>query len=162
MEGGENLYRDIHTVYEDLLSNFENDATLLFPPRTRRLVFDHVGRGVFHLRLTGCEVREGKQVAAGKPPAVTSEEECRRKVRVLASEATHAARGSPWPKVCRNLYEHAVGLPLTLLEGDGVGKTNRILVELYSIQWFLLEFSPEGLDEATVGPESAVSLSFNK
>ncbi|CAI7990135.1 hypothetical protein GBAR_LOCUS427 [Geodia barretti] len=111
--GAEKLYHSIFTIYEELLSNFENDAKLLFPPRSRRLIFDHVGDGVFRLRLAGFEV--GKPPSGvGKSPVVT-EEEWRR-------------------KFCR---DPTVGLPLTRLEGDGV------------------EFSPKGLDESSIGPESA-------
>jgi hypothetical protein len=151
-KGAEKLYYNIFTIYEDLLSNFENDAKLLFPPRSRRLIFDHVGDGVFRLRLAGFEV--GKPPSGvGKPPVVT-EEECRRKVRVLASEAVHVSRGSPWPKFCR---DPTVGLPLTLLEGDGVGEirnnNSRFCWTLFYL--FVPEFSPKGLDESSIGPGSA-------
>ena len=154
--GAEKLYHSIFTIYEELLSNFENDAKLLFPPRSRRLIFDHVGDGVFRLRLAGFEV--GKPPSGvGKSPVVT-EEEWRRKVRVLASEAVHMCRGSPWPKFCR---DPTVGLPLTRLEGDGVGEirnnnSSRFCWTLFYL--FVSEFSPKGLDESSIGPESAVSI----
>ena len=119
VENAEKLYRDIFTVYQDLVLDLDCGVS---PPRTRRLVFDHVGGGVFRLRVCGWGVGEGKLVMLGRQPGV-SEEECRRKVRVLSAEALHVTRGSPWPKTGRSLHGHVGGLPMGLLEGGGVGET---------------------------------------
>ena len=156
MDGGEKLYHDVFTIYEKLLSNFKTDAKRIFPPRSRRLAFDHVGHGVFQLRLTGFE--SGKPPpAVGKSPPAATEEECRRKVRVLASEAAHVSRGSPWPKFCR---DPTVGLPLTLLEEEGVGETGNHIIGSLCFNFVVPEFSPEGLDDASIGPDSTVSCSI--
>ena len=120
VEGGEKLYAEIFTVYNELLSvSKPDDAYHVFcPPRKRKLVFEHVGEGVFRLRL------EGYNPAEEQPqPKTTShtEEACQRRVRVLSAEAMHVTRGSPWPKMCRSLHFHVAGLPYSVLDMDGVG-----------------------------------------
>ena len=34
----------------------------------------------------------------------------------------HTAKGTPWPKSSHSLYDHVAGLPLSLLETDGMGE----------------------------------------
>ena len=157
VENAEKLYRDIFMVYQDLVLDLDCGVS---PPRTRRLVFDHVGGGVFRLRVCGWGVGEGKLVMLGRQPGV-SEEECRRKVRVLSAEALHVTRGSPWPKTGRSLHGHVGGLPMDLLEGGGVGETVCVCVCVCCVMVCLVECSPEGLDEAMFGAESAVSAHSN-
>ena len=119
VEDGEKLYDDIFTIYEELLSQVDNDPFVVCPPRKRCLMFGHLGQGLFHLKLAMYDTGEAR------PQGVTrsrTTEECRRRVRLLAAEAMHVTRGSPWPKSCRNLYDHVAGLPCSVLDTDGVGK----------------------------------------
>lgn len=118
VKDGEKLYSEIFAIYEDLLSKIDNDPFVIFPPRKRRLTFDHIGQGMFRVKLEVYDTGEEK------PQAVTrsrTTEECQRRVRVLSAEAMHTARGSPWPKLCRNLYDHVASLPYAVLDVDEVG-----------------------------------------
>lgn len=136
VEGGEELYSKIFAIYEELVADF--DETAFFPPNTRWLVFNHIGRGVFQLRLSAAQ--EGrKRVFKSKLASLPTEEECKREIRVLAAEAMHVSRGSAWPKYGKNFYEHVASLPLAILEEEDSD----------------VDFSPEGLDDATIGPDSA-------
>ena len=105
-----------------MLSKFESDSSALYPPRKRQLIFSHIGEGIFQLKLAVYDTSEVKP--QGGLGGSRTTEECRRRVRVLALEAMHTARGSPWPKACRNLYDHVAGLPVSLLETDGVGESS--------------------------------------
>ena len=119
VEHGEQLYEQIFTIYEELCSKMDTDTFVTFPPRKRRLVFNHIGQGMFRLKLELYDSGEKK------PQAVTtsrSTEECQRRVRVLSAEAMRMARGSPWPKLCRNMFDHIGSLPYSILETDGVGE----------------------------------------
>lgn len=115
VEGGEELYSKIFAIYEELVADF--DETAFFPPNTRWLVFNHIGRGVFQLRLSAAQ--EGrKRVFKSKLASLPTEEECKREIRVLAAEAMHVSRGSAWPKYGKNFYEHVASLPLAILEEE--------------------------------------------
>ena len=118
VEHGDQLYERIFTIYEDLCSKMDTDSVVC-PPRKRRLVFNHIGQGMFRLKLEVYDTVEKKPQAA---TTLRSTEECQRRVRVLSAEAMHVARGSPWPKLCRNMYDHIASLPYSVLDTDGVGQ----------------------------------------
>lgn len=120
VEGWEELYEGIFSIYEELVSQIDSNAFVFCPPRKRRLVFDHVSGGMFRLKVAVYDSGEVRPRGGG---VSNTEEACRRMARVLSSEAMHITRGSPWPKACRNLYDHVAGLPHSVLDTDGAGET---------------------------------------
>ena len=123
VEGWGKLYGDIFSIYEELVSQIDSDSFVFCPPRKRRLVFDHVSGGRFRLKVAVYDRGEARPQGGGTS---RTEEECRRMTRVLSAEAMHCTRGGPWPKACRNLYDHVAGLPHSVLESDGVGEEQHL------------------------------------
>ena len=136
VKGASNLYDKIFAIFERQAEGFFDVLYSRFsfkPPFRMRLVFNHIGDGLFQLKLDRYAMSNTAQYE-GAP--VLSCQEARRNVRMLSSKAMHISRDYPWPRLAWFLPRHLTpSLIQQAVDKDGAGISHSMYrCTLYIVQ----------------------------
>lgn len=94
VDGALELYEKISTIFESLMSEVKISDRFFDPPLKMKLIFDHLGDGMFQLRLQSYGWGAAPFL---NPTSPLSMKESRRTMRSLSAKAMHVTRTSNWP-----------------------------------------------------------------
>ena len=118
VDGALELYEKISTIFESLMSEVKIGDGYFDPPLKMKLFFDHLGDGMFRLRLQSY----GWEAAPFLNPAsFLSMKESQRTMRSLSAKAMHVTRTSNWPMRVSLPHCSLTKRFLTYLDKDGTG-----------------------------------------
>lgn len=118
VDGASELYERIFTIFESLVSEVKMENYFV-PPQKMKLVFDHLGEGVFKLRL---QMYGHSSVPFLNPASFLSTKESRRTMRALSAKAMHVTRTSNWPKATSLVPTSLTKRFVSFLDKDMAGK----------------------------------------